>query len=66
MKCPECGAAELVHDVCDIPYTYKGKTTVIPQVEADFCPVCGESLTAPDESRRVMNAMREFRKLVRL
>ena len=28
MKCPVCGAAELVHDVRDIPYTYKGKTTM--------------------------------------
>ena len=64
MKCPVCGAAELVHDVRDIPYTYKGKTTIIPQVEADFCPACGESLTAPDESRRMMNLMGEFHKQV--
>ena len=64
MKCPVCGAAELVHDVRDIPYTYKGKTTIIPQVEADFCPACDVSLTAPDESRRMMNLMGEFHKQV--
>ena len=64
MKCPVCGTAELVHDVRDVPYTYKGKTTVIPQVEADFCPACGESLTAPDESRRMMGLMGKFHKQV--
>jgi len=25
MKCPLCGAAELIHDTRDIPYTYKGE-----------------------------------------
>ncbi|GEM_PF-5175425 len=29
MKCPVCGAAELIHDTRDVPYTYKGETTVI-------------------------------------
>lgn len=23
MKCPSCGAAELIHDTRDLPYTYK-------------------------------------------
>lgn len=23
MKCPCCGAAELIHDTRDMPYTYK-------------------------------------------
>jgi len=26
MKCPVCGAAELIHDTRDLPYTYKGET----------------------------------------
>ncbi len=30
MKCPMCAGAELVHDTRDIPYTYKGESTVIP------------------------------------
>ena len=64
MKCPVCGSAELVHDVRDIPYTYKGKTTFIPQVEADFCPVCGESLSAPDKSRRMMGLIGGFHKQI--
>jgi HTH-type transcriptional regulator/antitoxin MqsA len=42
MKCPACGAAELVHDTRDMPYTYKGESTTIPDVTGDFCPACGE------------------------
>lgn len=44
MKCPVCGAAELVHDTRDMPYTYKGEATTIPAVTGDFCPACGEAL----------------------
>lgn len=29
MKCPVCGAAELIHDSRDLPYTYEGETTII-------------------------------------
>ncbi len=32
MKCPVCGAAELIHDTRDLPSTYKGETTTIPAV----------------------------------
>jgi HTH-type transcriptional regulator/antitoxin MqsA len=42
MKCPVCGAAELIHDTRDLPYTYKGETTTLPAVTGDFCPACGE------------------------
>ncbi len=64
MKCPVCGAAELIHDTRDLPYTYKGETTVIPMVTADFCPACGESITDMAESDRVMREMRAFSKQV--
>ena len=30
MKCPCCGAAELIHDTRDVPYIYKGDATIIP------------------------------------
>lgn len=60
MKCPVCGAAELVHDTRDISYTYKGNQTVIPAVTADYCPVCNESITDNEESERVMELMRIF------
>jgi YgiT-type zinc finger domain-containing protein len=35
MKCPACGAAELVHDTRDMPYTYRGESTIIPDVNGD-------------------------------
>lgn len=64
MKCPTCGAAELIHDTRDLPYTYKGETTVIPAVMADFCPACDESITDMTETERVMNEMQAFNKQV--
>lgn len=60
MVCPVCGAAELVRDTRDLPYTYKGETTMIPAVTADFCPACGESITDIAETGRVMREMRAF------
>jgi len=64
MKCPVCGAAELIHDTRDQPYTYKGETTVIVAVTGDFCPACAESLLDAAESNRVMREMRAFSKQV--
>jgi len=37
MNCPTCGSDAMVRAVRDLPYTYKGETTTIPGVEADFC-----------------------------
>jgi HTH-type transcriptional regulator/antitoxin MqsA len=64
MKCPSCAAAELMHDTRDMPYTYKGESTIIPAVTGDFCPACDESVLNADESRRTMNFMLEFNKQV--
>ena len=64
MRCPVCGAAELVHDTRDQSYTYKGETTVLSAVSGDFCTACGESILNPDESRRTMDMMLEFHKQV--
>ncbi|MBS0465897.1 MAG: type II toxin-antitoxin system MqsA family antitoxin [Proteobacteria bacterium] len=64
MKCPVCGAAELIHDTRDLPYTYKGETTVIAAVTGDFCPACAESILDAAESNRVMREMRAFSKQV--
>ena len=58
MRCPLCGAAELIHDTRDLPYTYKGETTFIPAVTGDFCPACAESILDAAESDRVMQEMR--------
>lgn len=60
MKCPCCGAAELIRDTRDMPYTYKGETTIISAVTGDFCPACSESITGLAETERVMRDMRSF------
>jgi len=64
MKCPVCGAAELIHDTRDLPYTYKGETTVITAVTGDFCPACTEAVLDLAESNRVMREMRAFSKQI--
>lgn len=64
MKCPSCAAAELVRDTRDMPYTYKGESTVIPAVTGDFCPACGEAVLEMGESVRTSTAMLEFNKQV--
>ncbi len=64
MNCPVCGAAELIHDTRGLPYTYKGETTLIPAVTADFCPACNESITDMLETERVMREMQAFNKQV--
>jgi len=64
MKCPSCAAAELVHDTRDMPYTYKGESTLIPAVTGDFCPACDEFILNVVESRRTMNFMLDFNKQV--
>ena len=64
MKCPVCGAAELVHDTRDLPYFYKGEATVIAEVTANFCSACDESITDLSETERVMAQMQAFNKQV--
>lgn len=64
MKCPSCGEGSLVRDRRDVPYTYKGETTMIPGVRGEFCPACGESVLGAAESKRVSAAMLEFNKQV--
>jgi HTH-type transcriptional regulator / antitoxin MqsA len=60
MKCPACGAAELVHDTRDMSYAYKGESTTLPAVDGDFCPECGEAVLDAEESRRVNILMRKL------
>jgi HTH-type transcriptional regulator/antitoxin MqsA len=64
MQCPICGAGQLVHDTRDMSYTYKGESTVLPQVTGDFCTACDESILEADESRRTMSLMSAFNKQV--
>jgi HTH-type transcriptional regulator/antitoxin MqsA len=64
MKCPVCGAAELIHDTRDLPYAYKGVTTTIEAVSGDFCPACDEAILDMAESARTSDLMLQFNKQV--
>ncbi len=64
MKCPCCGAAELVHDCRDLPYTYKGEPTLIPALTGDFCPACGEAIFDRDQGDRYSELVGQFQRQV--
>ena len=64
LTCPNCGAATMVHDTRDLPYTYKGETTLLPAVTGDFCTACDESILDAAQSRRSMQMMLTFTKQV--
>jgi HTH-type transcriptional regulator/antitoxin MqsA len=64
MKCPNCGQAKLVRDTRDVPYVYKGESTVLPKVTGDFCPACDDYVLDAAQSRRVMALMQDFNKQV--
>jgi HTH-type transcriptional regulator / antitoxin MqsA len=64
MKCPNCGAANLVHATRTISYVYKGEQTRIPSITGDFCPKCGESVLDAEQSTRVSSLMLDFNKQV--
>ena len=60
MKCPSCGGATLARGTRAMPYTYKGKSTLIPKVTGDFCPACGAVVLDEKKSAHVSAAMLEF------
>jgi HTH-type transcriptional regulator / antitoxin MqsA len=62
MKCPSCGAAELIHDTRGLPYTYKGEASVIPAVTGDFCPACGELVLDREHGDRYGELMGLFQR----
>ena len=66
MKCPTCGVGNLVEGVRNVPYTYKGKKTVLKAVKGRFCDnrKCREVVIDKDESARTSKEMLEFNKKV--
>ena len=64
MKCPNCGLADLVADIRDLPYVYKGEATVLAGVAGDYCPACGEGVFDAAASRAVGAEMKAFGKQV--
>ena len=64
MKCPCCGAAKLIRDTRDVPYTYKGEPTTIPKVTGDFCPACNEVVLDREHGDRYSELIGAFQKQV--
>jgi len=64
MKCPCCGASELIHDTRDVPYTYKGETTTIAAVTGDFCPACNEVILDQEHGDRYSECVGQFQRQV--
>lgn len=64
MKCPNCGAAELVRDTRNMRYVYKGETAVFEAVTGDYCPACDEAVLDIDEATRTGQMMLAFNKEV--
>ena len=66
MKCPTCGVGKFAAGVRDVPYTYKGKKTVIKAVKGKFCgnSKCREVVMDLGESVRTSREMLAFNKKV--
>ena len=64
MKCPVCGAAELIHDTRDVHYTYKGESAVIPAVTGEFCPACDEVVLNREHGDRYSELLGAFQRQV--
>lgn len=64
MKCPVCGAAELIQDTRDVPFSYKGESTIIPAVTGEFCPACGEVILNREHGDRYSELIGVFQRQV--
>jgi HTH-type transcriptional regulator / antitoxin MqsA len=64
MRCPNCGAADLIPDVRDMPFVYKGDATVFAQIAGEYCPACGEGVFDTETSRMISADMKAFGKQV--
>jgi len=64
MKCPCCGAAELITDTRDMTYAYKGESTSIPDVTGDFCPACGEVVLNREQGDRFSEMVGLFQRQI--
>lgn len=64
MNCPTCGAASVVHETRDLPYTYKGQTTTIHGIEGDYCDACGDAVFTREAGDRYGAAIQAFIKQV--
>jgi HTH-type transcriptional regulator/antitoxin MqsA len=54
----------MIHDTRDLPYTYKGETTIIPSVTGDFCPACNETMLDRANGDRFSDLIGAFQRQV--
>jgi HTH-type transcriptional regulator / antitoxin MqsA len=64
MKCPSCGATELIHDTRDLPYINKGEQTVISHVTGHHCPAYGEVVLDREQGDRYSELVGAFQRQV--
>lgn len=44
-SCPTCGSREISLIKKDLKFSYRGRTILVPEVECEACPDCGEVIT---------------------
>ncbi|QNA90532.1 type II toxin-antitoxin system MqsA family antitoxin [Massilia sp. Dwa41.01b] len=64
MKCPFCESTDLVHDLRDLPYAYKGSATTFEGIEGHFCRGCREGILTPRALGQFGQLAMEFRRKV--
>ncbi|MFC0254017.1 type II TA system antitoxin MqsA family protein [Massilia consociata] len=64
LTCPNCGISPLAHATRELVYTYKGRTTTIPDVVVEHCAGCKEVMFAQGEHEHYGALVQAFRKQV--
>lgn len=64
MKCPNCGGAELIQEAKDVPYSFRGKKTMLPAIEELHCPICHDVTMNKDESAAYLAKIVAFKNSV--
>lgn len=64
MKCPCCGAADLLLETRDLAYTYKGKQTTVVAVTGNFCSACDEVILDAEQGDRYSELVGAFQRQV--
>ena len=53
MKCPVCHQGEMVSGIKDIPYTFRGRKTVLKGIHGLYCVHCEESIMNKEEKKDI-------------
>jgi len=64
MQCPSCGGPELLSEVRDLTFTFKGRSMTVENLKGEFCPLCDDGVLDVQDGNRYDNAIMAFIKLV--